>query len=245
MIEPLTLETFLITLFWQGFLGSALACAGFGVLFNVRGKSLYAAAFIGGIGGLVYELCLIEQWSNAMANFMAATVLSILAEFFARKLKNTVTAFTACALIPLVPGGTAYEMMLEFSEGHAISGWVKLLDVLTVSGMLAMGILLVSTLTRFFYYSKGQLHKTKQKIQDIPLYASETFLHPNVKAFQKRHSSFKNSRDFSKSSSPTSSLKKYKEKSSSKEPTKKNSSKEKSAYVNSNPQKFDENKLLD
>ncbi len=192
MIEPFTLKTFLITLFWQGFLGSALACAGFGVLFNVRGKSLYAAAFIGGIGGLVYELCLVEHWSNPMANFMAATVLSLLAEFFARKLKNTVTAFTACALIPLVPGGTAYEMMLEFSEGHAISGWVKLLDVLTVSGMLAMGILFVSTLTRFFFYSKGQWHKTKQKMQEIPLYASETFLRPNFKKFQKKTPSLKN-----------------------------------------------------
>ena len=235
MIEPFTLETFLITLFWQGFLGSALACAGFGVLFNVRGKSLYAAAFIGGVGGLVYELCLIEHWSNPMANFMAATALSILAEFFARKLKNTVTAFTACALIPLVPGGTAYEMMLEFSEGHAISGWVKLLDVLTVSGMLAMGILLVSTLTRFFYYSKGQWRKTKQKMQDIPLYASETFLNPNVKALQKKHSSFKNPKNFSKTTSPTSSLKK------SKEQNKKNSRGEKQAFVNSNPPKSDEN----
>ncbi len=238
MIEPLTLETFLITLFWQGFLGSALACAGFGVLFNVRGKSLYAAAFIGGVGGLVYELCLIEHWSNPMANFMAATSLSILAEFFARKLKNTVTAFTACALIPLVPGGTAYEMMLEFSEGHAISGWVKLLDVLTVSGMLAMGILLVSTLTRFFYYSKGQLHKTKQKMQDIPLYASETFLHPNVKALQKKHSPFKNSKDLFKSQSSSSS-KKSKEKSTYKGKNKRDSNGEKQAFVNSKPQESD------
>lgn len=187
MLEPLTLSTFLIKLLWQGFLGSALACTGFGVLFNIRGKSLYAAAFIGGIGGMVYELGLILHWSNAMANFLAAVVLSVLAEYFARCLKNTVTAFTACALIPLVPGGTAYEMMIEFSEGNAISGLVKLLDVLTVSGMLAMGILFVSTLTRFFFYSKGQLHKTKKKIQEVPLYASETFLKPSFKKFQTKH----------------------------------------------------------
>lgn len=187
MLEPLTLSTFLLKLLWQGFLGSALACAGFGVLFNIRQKSLYAAAFIGGLGGMVYELGVVLHWSNAASNFLAAMVISILAEYFARRLKNTVTAFTACALIPLVPGGTAYEMMMEFSQGNTISGLVKFLDVLTVSGMLAMGILFVSTLTRFFFYSKGQLHKTKQKIQEIPLYTSETFLKPNFKKFQTKH----------------------------------------------------------
>lgn len=172
MITEPMLEEVLVRLLWRGFLGAALATIGFGVLFNVRNKNLVAAGLTGGLGGMVYQGCLSMGWSDPVSNFMAAIAISVIAEYFARKLCTTVTTFTACALIPLVPGGTAYEMMVEFSEGNAITGVMKLLDVITVSGMLAMGILMVSTLTRFFFYSRKKIRYTRQKIHNYPIYIS-------------------------------------------------------------------------
>lgn len=154
-----------ISILWQGLVGSSLASIGFGVLFNVRGKSLYLAGLTGGIGGVIYKFCLGLGWQDPMANFAAAVTLSIFGEIFARRMKTTVTTFTACALIPLVPGGTAYEMMVEFSSDNPMAGISKTLDVISVSGMLAMGILTVSTLTRFFFYSKRQFSKTRLKLE--------------------------------------------------------------------------------
>lgn len=144
-------------LLWTGFLGASLASVGFGVLFNVRGKSLWLAGITGGVGGFVYELALIAGWPDSIANFAASIALCTLAEIFARYDHATVTTFTACALIPLVPGGTAYQMMVEFQQGHAMAGIQKGLDLVSVSAMLALGIMVVSTLTRFFYYSKKKL----------------------------------------------------------------------------------------
>lgn len=172
MITDPMFEEVLVRLLWRGFLGAALATIGFGVLFNVRNKNLVAAGLTGGLGGMVYQGCLSMGWSDPVSNFMAAIAISVIAEYFARKLCTTVTTFTACALIPLVPGGTAYEMMVEFSEGNAITGVMKLLDVITVSGMLAMGILMVSTLTRFFFYSRKKIRYTRQKIHSYPIYIS-------------------------------------------------------------------------
>lgn len=153
-----------LSVFWGGFFGSLLATLGFGVLFNVRGKQLAAAGFTGGLAGFVYRYCLYFGMSDPLANFTAAIALSITAEIFARKMCTTVSTFTACALIPLVPGGTAYEMMVEFSSGRALNGVLKMLDVASISGMLALGILLVSTLTRLFFYSRRKLTQTRQKI---------------------------------------------------------------------------------
>lgn len=181
MLTAPTLSEFLIRLICRGFLGATLATIGFGVLFNVRGKSLAAAGLTGGAGGFAYQLCLVLGLSDPVSNFIAAVVISVIAEICARRLKNTVTTFTACALIPLVPGGTAYEMMVEFTQNNAMSGLMKLLDVLTIAGMLAMGILFVSTLTRFFYYSCRKIHGTKEKLVDVPLYVSRTVLHPSLR----------------------------------------------------------------
>ena len=144
---------------WEGFLGAGLATMGFGVLFNVRSKNLLLAALTGAAGGVVYIALSSLKWPEGLANFMAAMVIGTLGEIFARKCRTTVTTFTAPALIPLVPGGTAYEMMVQFATGEIATGITKLISMLSISGMLAMGILVVSTLTRFFFYSKRQVKK--------------------------------------------------------------------------------------
>lgn len=176
---------FFLSVFCQGFIGSLLATLGFGVLFNVRSKQLYAAGFTGGLAGLVYRLCLYFNWTDPLSNFMAAIVLSICSEIFARLLKTTVSTYSACGLIPLVPGGTAYKMMVEFSSGRVLNGLLKGLDVVSISGMLAMGILFVSTLTRFFFYSQKKMQSARKKISGkgfYPRVISNTQLHNPFKA---------------------------------------------------------------
>ncbi len=152
---------------WEGFLGAGLATMGFGVLFNVRSKNLLLAALTGAAGGVVYIALSSLKWPEGLANFMAAMVIGTLGEIFARKCRTTVTTFTAPALIPLVPGGTAYEMMVQFATGEIATGITKLISMLSISGMLAMGILVVSTLTRFFFYSKRQVKKTHEKLMRV------------------------------------------------------------------------------
>lgn len=162
-------------LIWQGFIGALLPSIGFGVLFNVRGTSLFLAGLTGGIGGFMYQFILYCGLNDMLANFIAAVVLSICGEIFARKMKTTVSTFTAVALIPLVPGGGAYEMMVSFSQGNSLEGLVKGVHVLSVSGMLCLGILSVSTITRFIFYSKRKLETTSEFLQQkVPFVSTKS-----------------------------------------------------------------------
>ena len=77
-----------------------------------------------------------------------------LVKFFARLCKTPVTTFIVCALIPLVPGGGMYYTMLEVIQGNVQEALVKGLETLSIAGVLALGILVVSTGTQFYLRTK-------------------------------------------------------------------------------------------
>ncbi len=147
-------------LIFRGLAGAGLASLGFAVLFNVRGKTIFYAALTGGIGGFVYLYCFkVLNMQEGLANFYGAVALTVCAEILARRLKITVTTILACALIPLVPGGGAYRFMTAFMEGEIYKGLTYVLDTFTNAGMLCIGTLIVSALTRFFFYTRRKVQK--------------------------------------------------------------------------------------
>lgn len=136
-------------------ISSFLSIFGFGVLFNIRGKNLLYASFIGSIASAVYFL--LPTYFNAsvfLAMFVASVVLSCFSEYYARKLKTPVTTFIICGLIPLVPGGGMYYTMLECVKGDAIAALSKGIETLSMAGSLALGIVFVSTFTKFYFERK-------------------------------------------------------------------------------------------
>ena len=127
-----------------------LASIGFGILFNIRGKKLILAGLTGAIGGILYKYSLYLGMSELVANFLGALGLAIFGEIFARLCKTPVTTFIVCALIPLVPGGG----ILEVIQGNVQEALVKGLETLSIAGVLALGILVVSTGTQFYLRTK-------------------------------------------------------------------------------------------
>lgn len=147
----------LLEIFLRGFIGAGLASLGFAVLFNVRNYYVWYAAFAGGVGGFVYLICSkMLNMDAAVSNFLGAIALTICAEIMARKLKITVTTILACALIPLVPGGDAYRFMTAFIDGDIYKGLSYALSTFTIAGMICLGTLIVSALTRFFFFTRGR-----------------------------------------------------------------------------------------
>lgn len=142
-------------------ISSFLASLSFGILFNIKGRNLWLAAFNAAIGGVLYKLGLYYGLGELMSNFMGALVLSIGAEIFARICKTPVTTFVVCALIPLVPGGGMYRTMLEVVEGDVQGALTLALDTLSIAGVLALAILMVSTITRFYFKTKKVLDMGK------------------------------------------------------------------------------------
>lgn len=146
-------------------IGSFLASIGFAILFNERGKSVYFAGLCGCIGGVVYRIVVLMTRSEIISNLAAAVCFSVVAEIMARVLKETVTSFTAPALIPLVPGGTVYQMMLQLTQNNIISGIQLGLEAIAIAGALALGMMVVSTLSRLYYAIQRMIRKNKKKLQ--------------------------------------------------------------------------------
>ncbi len=125
-----------------------IATLGFGILFNVRDKYLFYAALGGALGWLVYIITQNLHGSVMLSTFIASIVISIYSEIASRVLKNPVTLFLICALIPLAPGSGMYYTILAAVQGDVMESLNKGIETLSVAGLIALGIILVSTLSR-------------------------------------------------------------------------------------------------
>lgn len=132
-------------------LSSFIASLGFGILFNIKGKKLILAGIGGSIGGVIYHAMLRNGCGELMAMLFGSIGFSLYSEIFARVCRTPVTTFIICALIPLVPGGGMYRMMLKAIEGNVMQALTIGLDTLTVAGVLVLGILIVSTAMKAIY----------------------------------------------------------------------------------------------
>lgn len=129
-------------------LSAFTASFAFGIIFNIKGKNLFFAAVCGALGWFVYKFSMKIGASDTMAMFFASIALSGYSEIFARILKTPVTTFVIAALIPLVPGGGMYYTMVEAINGDVMNSLEIGIETLALAGVLAIGVLLVSTTTK-------------------------------------------------------------------------------------------------
>lgn len=133
------------------FLESLLAFVsslGFGILFNIKGKNLFFAALGGALSWFAYKILKYNDSGETISLFLSAITFSIYSEICARVLKTPVTTTIICALIPLVPGAGMYYTMYEIILGHSSKAVELGLSTIASAGSLALGIILVSTLTK-------------------------------------------------------------------------------------------------
>lgn len=145
-------------------LSAFLASLCYSFIFNVKGKNIWIAGLIGAIGGIFYKVSLYFTASELLANFIGVIALSLLSEILARKCKTPVTTFLGISLIPLVPGAGMYQTMLRAIHGNATQALKQGLSTISIAGVLAFGILIVSTCMRLYYYEKQKI-QIKKKIQ--------------------------------------------------------------------------------
>lgn len=141
-----------------------IATLGFGILFNVRDKNLLFASLGGALGWFAYLISMNMNNSVMMSTFIASLVISIYAEIFSRVLKNPVTLFLICALIPLAPGSGMYYTILAAVQGDIIQSLNKGIETLSIAGLIALGIITVSTLSRLIQRINFIRHNKLSKV---------------------------------------------------------------------------------
>ena len=139
-------------------LAAIIGSLGFGIIFNIKGKNLIFASLGGGVSWLSYLIFLKLGVSDIMAMFFSSIVFSIYSEIFARILKTPVTTLVICCLIPLVPGAGMYNTMYAVVTGNTSEALNTALTTIASAGNLALGIILVSTIT---IHIKKYIHTKK------------------------------------------------------------------------------------
>lgn len=123
---------------------AALASLGFAAVFHVKGKNIFFAALVGGIGYLVY-LAIMPK-SVIVAIFLASVTVALCSEIMARIRKAPATLFSVAGMIPIVPGAGMYNSMLLAFTGKTAEAITACYDTLLEAGAIAMGIIAVSSL---------------------------------------------------------------------------------------------------
>lgn len=127
---------------------SFIASAGFAVLFNAPKKSLLKCGFVGMVGWFVYIWLVIRQYDAVVSSLIAAFTIAVISQIFARIYKTPIIIFSVSGIIPLVPGGLAYDAMRNFVENDYNTAIQLAAKAFMISGAIAVGLVISEVLNQ-------------------------------------------------------------------------------------------------
>ncbi|WP_151734830.1 threonine/serine exporter family protein ['Paenibacillus yunnanensis' Narsing Rao et al. 2020] len=128
---------------------SFFAAAAFCILFNAPRQALFQCGIAGMIGWVLYWE-LEGEWGIVISTFAATVVVGVISQIFARSFKMPVIIFSVGGIIPLVPGGLAYDAMRNFVENDNNQAIQYAVEALLLSGAIATGLVLSEVLGQMF-----------------------------------------------------------------------------------------------
>ena len=142
--------------------GVYVATLGFAVLINVSPKYLNDGGTVGVAGYLVYLAYYTYIGGYVGGNVLGAFAIGIFGMIAARIKKAPVIIFNIPALVPLVPGGQAYQVMKNIAMNKPRVAFGFLMQVLMIAGSLAMGFLLAELVIQLFNYSMRSMKRRRK-----------------------------------------------------------------------------------
>ena len=136
---------------------SFLGCMGFVILFNIHGKGKALCALGGALTWAVYLVALQTSGSELTAYFWAALFSSLYSETMARIRKVPALTYLVISIFPIIPGAGAYYTMNYAVRGEMELFAAKGMFTAAIAGVMAVGILLGSTIFRM--YSDRKIHQ--------------------------------------------------------------------------------------
>lgn len=120
----------------------------FGILFEIPKDKLFSTGIGGGICWFCYSILHVMGLSTVIAAFIASFLISTYAELMARSQRTPVTIYLVTGILPLVPGGGMYSMMLaaiqqRFGDAAALGS-----ETLQTAGVIAASIVIVSSISK-------------------------------------------------------------------------------------------------
>ncbi len=129
------------------FITSFIASAAFGILFNAPKRNLLQCGLSGMLGWAAYVL-LDYRLDTIYATVAATIIVGVVSQIFARTCKKPVIIFSVSGIIPLVPGGMAYDAMRNFVEKEYNTAIQLAAQAFLISGSIAIGLVVSEVLNQ-------------------------------------------------------------------------------------------------
>ena len=143
------------------FIFSFVATVGFSIFFNAPKKSLLPCGVIGAIGWTTYIVLSELTDMTLFSIVIASAIISLLSEISARKLKYPAINFIIPGILPLVPGVGLYNAMYALVQKNYDLFVSTGTDALLKSGGIAIGILIITSLTKTYYIILKKMYEQK------------------------------------------------------------------------------------
>jgi uncharacterized membrane protein YjjB (DUF3815 family) len=147
--------------YWIQTIMGCIGAVGFAVLFNVRGKRLVLIALASALSWLGYVLCDMSGTGLFWAIFCGTTVAGMISEVLARIVKVPVLMLLVPILIPLIPGGTLYNMMSSLVRNQHDLFLRYAQQLLVEAGAIALGIICCASVMGIFMGWQTNVSKKK------------------------------------------------------------------------------------
>ena len=143
---------------------SFIATSCFGVIFNAPIKAIPWCGIVGSVGWTLYHLLSEAGVYEVHASFVGAFVVTIVAHIYARRFRMPMIVFSVSGIIPLVPGGIAYNAMRNIVEVDYLTGMEYGMRAFLISGAIAMGLVFAEVIMQLMYRS---MRKGRTSIQSF------------------------------------------------------------------------------
>lgn len=121
---------------------------GFSILFNIHGPGVLLCMFGGTLVWGIYLLVLHFSGSDLAAYFWASAAASLYSEIMARIRKYPAISYLVVAIFPLIPGASIYYTMNHAVRDDMAAFADTGMHTIAIAGVIAVGVLLISTLFR-------------------------------------------------------------------------------------------------
>ena len=121
---------------------SFVASAAFGLIFNVPKRSLVQCGIVGMLGWALYVALTQQAVNVTIATLIAAGCVAVFSQIMAKLYRMPIIVFNVSGIIPLVPGGLAYNAMRSAVENEFDAALQLGTQAFMISGAIAMGLVL-------------------------------------------------------------------------------------------------------
>ena len=141
-------EPIIVHPYWTQCLAAAVEGIGFSLLFNIHGRGALLCVLGGVVSWAAYCIAEVLGTDVVVCYFIAAVTAAVYSEIVARIRKCPAITYLVISLFPMIPGAGIYYTTNYLVMGDMTNFTDRGMLTIAIAGVIAVGILIVSTIVR-------------------------------------------------------------------------------------------------